>query len=160
MNSPLDPAELNKRSVCRMAYFSFVLLVIFGCTTSSVKLKPLSVTSVEEVCPHPMTTTVLPAFSTKEVYGHVLYHASRFSSVDSDSPMSDVTVVMYSGPFISPAKVYVTSTADNGRFSFDHIPPGAYTLRTCLDGFDAVELSISVQLKGQCEELALIIRPS
>ncbi|HEX2254323.1 MAG TPA: TonB-dependent receptor [Thermoanaerobaculia bacterium] len=60
-----------------------------------------------------------------------------------------VTITLTSPQLIGGPKVAVSD--QNGRFRFDLLPPGQYSLLASLEGFDAVEASQRVPLGGEAQ---------
>jgi hypothetical protein len=113
--------------------------------------------SIEDICPYSKNTTMSPAVRTREVFGDVLYDAGGPSLAGTGVPLPDVRVVVHSSLDVTPVLVYIAATNDKGEFRLENVPPGAYTLRTCFDGYDAVELPLTVLFEGFSDKLTLLI---
>jgi hypothetical protein len=53
--------------------------------------------------------------------------------------------------------VFLAVSDNRGQFAFGDIRTGAYTLKTCLEGFDTVEMPLTLSRDGSSEPLVLTI---
>jgi len=56
--------------------------------------------------------------------------------------------------------VYQATSDGSGRFVVGGVPDGRYLLKTCRDGFDTVEMDLSVAAEGQDAPLVLAMAPA
>ena len=77
---------------------------------------------------------------------------------DSKNPVGNVDIVLRarSGTRV----VVIVQSKGNGRFDFGPLPPGLYRLKTCLDGFDTLEMDITIADWGEERTLFLDVPPS
>ena len=78
------------------------------------------------------------------------------------------TTIMGDGGVVPGVSVVLSSTEPNGnvfravsdnrgQFAFGDLRPGAYMLKTCLEGFDTVEMPLTLSRAGSSEALVLTI---
>lgn len=119
-----------------------------GCATSSPALSGDAQTQAT-ACRGPATVTE----AEKQV------RQIRGTAVTADGgPVPGVRVVVTDKEH--PDRVYAASTDTAGRFGLEGIPAGAYTLKTCLEGFDTLEMPVTVSRGASPGRLVLTIRLS
>lgn len=80
---------------------------------------------------------------------------TTFVDWDPAEPLPTVRVILIDERFAE--RVYIAVSDSAGHFSFDHVPSGTYTLKTCLDGFNMLEFLVTVSSSGATEPLVLRI---
>lgn len=119
-----------------------------GCATSTPALSG-DAQAQATACRGPATVTE-PEKQVRQIRG---------TAVTADGgPVPGVRVVVTDKEH--PDRVYAASTDTAGRFGLEGVPAGAYTLKTCLEGFDTLEMPVTVSRGASPGRLVLTIRLS
>ena len=147
---PLAVQEAQHRSTCFSATalstaLAFLCLGLSGCRSASPALSGKAVSEALSCRGH--ATYRQPGRDLRTVHG---------TTVMRDGGVVPGVSVILSGSE-SSGDVFRAVSDNRGQFAFGDIRTGAYTLKTCLEGFDTVEMPLTVSRAGSSEPLVLTI---
>jgi len=123
-------------------------LAAVGCASSSRALTG-SARSAALLCRGRVSVRV-PGTSVRIVAGRTAEPSGR--------ALPGVTVVLIAQD--AATSVYEATSDGTGRFVVGGVPDGRYLLKTCLHGFDTVEMNLEISGEGQSAPLLLEMAPS
>jgi len=148
MRSPLSRQPLGGHDHQRFLVSLFFCLCFLGAANCSMAPAPADEAKSSALACRGHRSTILPALERRSLHG--------MATLSSDgSPLAGLRIILTAQDQTNPIREVVADAA--GRFSFRPLPPGRYTLKTCLEGFDTVEIAVTLTASASDEPLKLAI---
>jgi hypothetical protein len=129
--------------------FLCVLMTVVGLSGCSANPAPLSGEALKEaVACRGANSAKAPERQVRSLDGKVV--------TGDGGPVPGLRVV--ATEMSPPGRVYVVSTDASGKFSFGGIPFGPYMLKTCLVGFDTLEMPVTTSPTAAPDRLVLEVK--
>lgn len=150
----------NFRSGLKTLGAFWILGIVTGCSTSKIQTKSenLAHQDVVKICAQARDNTDLGTVSTSKVLGLVYEDFFGNRSVENSLPLEGVLVVVFHETLSNSNNLYYSISDQQGRFELEKsLAPGRYRLKTCLEGWNSVELDLEIEPSEEVEELHLFI---